>query len=322
MPFFSIITPTVNRATLLRRAIDSVLAQDFADFEVIVVDSASTDNTREMVRALAANDARIQLVTEEVRRGVCPARNIGVTTAAGDWILPLDSDDELLPGTLAMFRRHIEEDPTIDHHRYMCRWDDGSFTPRPPLIDEVWDYDGYLRFLERTDGLSGETMSCIRRSTFDVVRYPEDRAYETLYHIEFAQRFITRAHKEAARLYHSDAADQNSFVPNPRHWLRVAPDHARTLNEVVARHGAAMQRRAPRAYDALLRSASKFSFLANDRRQGLRLLLQLWSRDPIVPLSWMVFFFGMLGATPLAWADGIRFRMHMNRRRRDEERCG
>ena len=50
MPFFSVIVPTVNREALLPRALDSVLTQDFDDYEIVVVDSASTDRTREVVR--------------------------------------------------------------------------------------------------------------------------------------------------------------------------------------------------------------------------------------------------------------------------------
>jgi glycosyltransferase involved in cell wall biosynthesis len=316
-PFFAIITPTYNRAALVRRAIASALAQDFTSFEIIVVDSGSTDGTRDVVQELAARDRRVRLVCEEKPRGVCPARNKGVDNANGQWIVLLDSDDELPPGTLTVLRERIAAAPDADHHRFMCRWDDGSFSPRPPLIEEEWDYDGYLRFLERcSGGGSTEMMSCIRAATFREIRFPEDRSYETLYHLDFASRFMTRSHAQVARLYHTDAEDQNSFVPNPRHWLRVAPDVARSLNEVVARHGPRMHVVAPNAFDEMLRSAAKFNFLAGDRRRGVGLLLRLWSRRPVVPLSWLVFLFGILGPMPLAWVDGIRFRMHLQRVRR------
>lgn len=307
MPLFSIITPTVNRATLLRRAIESVLAQDERDWELIVIDSASTDGSREVVREYAERDPRIRLVCEEVRRGVCPARNLGIDAAAGEWIVPLDSDDELPAGTLALFRGKIAEQPDVDQHRFMCRWDDGSFSPRPPLQEEIWEYEDYLRFVDRsTVGGSGETMVCVRARTFRSVRYPDDRSYETLYHLEFARTFRTAAHPEVARLYHTDAADQNSFVPNPAHWLRVAPDHARSLGKVIARHGEAMHRVAPNAYRAQLQSAAKFHFLAGDRKGGVALLMQLWRVAPASPRSWGIFGLGILGRRALAWADAFR----------------
>lgn len=307
MPFFSIITPTYNRADLVRRAIDSALAQDDRDWELIVIDSASTDGTRDVVRQYAARDPRIRLVCEEARRGVCPARNVGIDASSGEWIVPLDSDDELPPDTLSLFRRKIAEQPDVDQHRFNCRWDDGSLSPRPPLTEEVWDYEGYLRFVDRSAvGGSGETMACVRASTFRTVRYPEDRSYENLYHLEFAKLFRTASHPEVARLYHTDAADQNSFVPNPSHWLRVSPDHARTLAKMFERHGDAIRRVAPHAYRAQLGSAAKFHFLAGDRKGAVKLLLKLWRVAPLSPRSWGIFTIGMFGRRAMAWADALR----------------
>jgi glycosyltransferase involved in cell wall biosynthesis len=307
MPFFSIITPTYNRVVLIHRAIQSVLAQDDQDWELIAIDSASTDGTREVLRDYASRDPRIRLVCEETRRGVCPARNLGIEAAVGTWIVPVDSDDELSPGALSLFRRKIAARPEIDQHRFMCRWDDGSSSPRPPLQNETWDYDGYLRFMDRVaEGGNGETQSCIRAETFRSIRYPEDRSYETLYHLDFAKQFATEAHPEVARLYHTDAADQNSFAPNPAHWLRVAPDHARSLDNVIQRHGEAMRIVAPHAYRQTVRSAAKFHFLAGHRREGVAWTLRLWRVQSFSPTSWVVFAFGILGPRALAWADAVR----------------
>jgi glycosyltransferase involved in cell wall biosynthesis len=318
MVFFSLIVPTYNRATVVGRTIDSVLSQDFADWEIVVVDSASTDDTRAVVQEYVGRDPRIRLITEETRRGVCPARNLAVRNAAGAWIIPLDSDDELAPNSLSLFARHIAAAPHVDHHRYMCRWDDGSTSPRPPLIDgEEWDYEGYLRFLERTaEGGNTEALSVVRASTFAHVRYPDDRSYEVLYHLELAARFRTKSHVEVGRLFHTDAPNQNSFVPNPRHWLGVAPDIARSLDQVVSSHGEALSRTAPRAWREILRSAAKYNFLRGSRRRAIELLAQYWRRRPLSPISWALFFFGMLGPLPLAWADSVRFRMHFRRTHR------
>ena len=84
-------------------------------------------------------------------------------------------------------------------------------------------------------------------------------------------------------------------MPNPRHWLRVAPDVARSLDEVVDRHGEAISRVAPRAWRDTLRAAAKFNFLRGSRRRGMSLLRRLWIQQPLTPLSWVIWFFGMLG---------------------------
>jgi glycosyltransferase involved in cell wall biosynthesis len=97
MPLFSVVIPTYNRATSVRRAIDSVLRQTFDDYELIVVDDGSTDTTSDVVRGYGE---RIVYVSQP-NRGVSAARNAGILRSAGEWIAFLDSDDEWLPGYLS-----------------------------------------------------------------------------------------------------------------------------------------------------------------------------------------------------------------------------
>lgn len=309
-PFLGIVIPTVNREKLLQRSLDSVLAQAYADFEVIIVDSASTDGTREVVRDYAARDARVRLITEEVRRGVCPARNLGVDASSATWVVFLDSDDELAPGALELIAERAKAaEPEVALLRFSCRWDDGSVSPFPYLTGELWDYEGYIRFGERTVGYSTETIMCVRRDTFDVVRWPDDRSYEMLYHLEFARRYRQRAYGEIARLYHTDAPDQNSFVANPQHWLRVAPDMARTMRDILVRHGHAIRRIAPTAYSLNLRTAAKFSLLAGRRLDGFRYGLRALARDPLSMKAWVILLAGLVHRNALARVDAVNMRL-------------
>jgi glycosyltransferase involved in cell wall biosynthesis len=93
-PFCSIIIPTYNRAYLLERTIKSVLTQEFNNFEIIIVDDGSTDNTKEIVEQLASNKI-IYLKKENSERGA--ARNYGWQRARGQYVTFLDSDDILYP---------------------------------------------------------------------------------------------------------------------------------------------------------------------------------------------------------------------------------
>jgi glycosyltransferase involved in cell wall biosynthesis len=92
-PFFSVIICTYNRASLLPRALDSLLAQTEGDWEAIVVDDGSTDDTFEVVQRYAASDARITCVQRDRRGGVAAARNAGITRSTGLFVTFLDSDD-------------------------------------------------------------------------------------------------------------------------------------------------------------------------------------------------------------------------------------
>lgn len=92
VPQVSIITPTYNRADLLERALRSVLEQTFADFEIIVVDDASEDHTRHVVRSF--QDPRIQYARLQQNVGAAAARNAGLRQARGAFIAFQDSDNE------------------------------------------------------------------------------------------------------------------------------------------------------------------------------------------------------------------------------------
>lgn len=106
---FSIIIPTYNYASFVHRAIQSVLAQQDVQVEIIVIDDGSTDNTS----AILKNLSTITYVYQE-NQGAATARNHGVRLAKGDYVLFLDADDELLPGALAAFQQFISEHPTAD----------------------------------------------------------------------------------------------------------------------------------------------------------------------------------------------------------------
>ncbi len=85
----SVVIPTYNRASLVERAIRSVLAQHFSAYEIVVVDDGSSDDT---VHRISRNFPDIQLITQP-NRGVSAARNAGINAAIGEWIAFLDSDD-------------------------------------------------------------------------------------------------------------------------------------------------------------------------------------------------------------------------------------
>jgi glycosyltransferase involved in cell wall biosynthesis len=106
-PSVSVIIPTYNRAGMLKEAIDSVLAQNYSDFELIVVDDGSTDETPQILNSYGDKVKRIC----QRNQGVSAARNRGIAAASGGYMAFLDSDDLWLPGKLAIQTDFLRSNP-------------------------------------------------------------------------------------------------------------------------------------------------------------------------------------------------------------------
>ncbi|OHB60615.1 MAG: hypothetical protein A2167_08970 [Planctomycetes bacterium RBG_13_46_10] len=108
-PPISVIIPTYNRSQLIGRSIKSVLNQTYRNFELIIVDDGSTDNTEEVVASF--KDERVRYVRREENGGEAAARNTGIKAARYDYIAYQDSDDEWLPEKLALQVELLEKAP-------------------------------------------------------------------------------------------------------------------------------------------------------------------------------------------------------------------
>jgi len=113
MPLVSVILPTYNRADTIGRAIDSVVNQTLSDWELIVVDDGSTDNSTELILERYSREPRLKLIRQE-NQGVSGARNTGLRASAGKYIAFLDSDDEYLPHHLELESAFLEAHPEED----------------------------------------------------------------------------------------------------------------------------------------------------------------------------------------------------------------
>ncbi len=97
----SIVIPTYNRADLLANAVNSVIKQDYSNWECIIVDDNSTDETREKCLELIEHDKRIKYLVNNRKKGAQGARNVGVIHSKGAWICFLDSDDCLTQDSIS-----------------------------------------------------------------------------------------------------------------------------------------------------------------------------------------------------------------------------
>ena len=135
MPKVSVIIPTYNRAHLVGRAIQSVLDQTYRDFELIIVDDASTDNTEEAIRHF--EDKRIVYIRHERNKGAPAARNTGIRAARGEYVAFQDSDDEWLPEKLEKQIKAFKTASTEIGLVYTGFWriegDKRTFSPSPNI---------------------------------------------------------------------------------------------------------------------------------------------------------------------------------------------
>jgi glycosyltransferase involved in cell wall biosynthesis len=159
---FSILIPVYNRARGGRRAIESCLQQTGPEFEIVLIDDASTDGTAQTLASY--RDPRVRVLTHERNLGVSAARTTGAASARGRWCVWLDSDFELLPKALARLERRCDAaSEDVGNVASLCLWDDGHVTPVPaPQTERTLDYEEYLRFhagLELT-----EYFNTVRRS--------------------------------------------------------------------------------------------------------------------------------------------------------------
>lgn len=122
-PFFSIIIPTYNHAHLIHRCLDSIVSQTFGNWEAIVVNNFSQDNTIDVVERYS--DPRIRLVNNANGGVIAVSRNKGISESVGDWICFLDSDDWWAPNKLEACLPYLEEYDMLYHDMQIYEQDKG-----------------------------------------------------------------------------------------------------------------------------------------------------------------------------------------------------
>jgi glycosyltransferase involved in cell wall biosynthesis len=207
-PFFTVCTPTYNRGYALGRAYESLLGQSYRDFEWLVVDDGSTDNTEQLVRSwMEAAPFPIRYVRQENQHKKT-ALNTGVRHARGELFLCLDSDDALTPDALAFFREYwldipADERPEFVGLRALCERPDGAQCGSAFSAD-VLDGSFFDEFHKR--GI-GETLPCERVDVLRQFPFPEHIAGfvpESVVQSPLALRYKTRMLNRVARIYYDD----------------------------------------------------------------------------------------------------------------------
>lgn len=140
-PFFSVIIPTYNRAGFIVKTLESVLAQTYTHFEIIIIDNCSTDNTEELLQPFIAS-GRVRFFKQDRNYERAVSRNRGMSLATGDFVTLLDSDDLMYPSNLADAAAYA-----VAHPETKCFYNlsefvntEGRVVYRPPVpsLDDQW----------------------------------------------------------------------------------------------------------------------------------------------------------------------------------------
>ena len=250
IPAFSIVITTYNRARIVCRCIDSCLAQTFERLR----DRRRRRRLQRRHRAALAeryDDPRLRVVAHESNRGINPSRHTGASNARGEWVVVVDSDDELLPGALERLHELIAELPEgVRVLRSRQLHDDGHVTPSF-VPDGPYGYEGRIRWAEAEGG--NDAARCLQRAVFAETPYIDGRrgAMETLFELNLAERETSALRRGRARPRSTPTPPTAGCAPPsaadviPR-LQREAPDMLWMAETTLERHGEALRRYGPR----------------------------------------------------------------------------
>lgn len=298
--FFSIVIPLWNREDCIKRCLDSIFAQDFDDYEVVVVDDCSEDNSLKIVESYS--DPRLRVVRHKENRGVCAARNTGTSTAVGKWIVSLDTDWVLLPAALKFLAEMASEaTPDIGVIGGYAISDTGATTPEKPFPTGPFGFVEYLKWLD----LPGTTdyQPCRRKEVFDTVAWPTDRRLETQFHMHVARRWKMWICAEVIAVTHTDCANRftsDDSVEGLRRRISMAHFIAVDSEEIVKEFGSELLCYAPNQYFRILYRACYHYFWAGKRLRGLRFGVKALLRKPWAIQIPGIMVVGLLGPNAMS----------------------
>lgn len=215
-PLFSVVIPTYNQAQYLKLAIDSVLAQTYTDFEIIVVNNYSTDGTREVVDTY--DDTRLSIIDFANHGIIGAARNVGIKTSHGQLVAFLDSDDTWYPNKLEEVARVFKVNPNVGlicHNQDMVR--DGivehqtNYGPPENYINNMYDY-----VLQASNGPSTSATTVTRKHLESVTGFSENPDFITVEDYELWLRLAQTCTFHfikavlGAHTFHGESSSQNA----------------------------------------------------------------------------------------------------------------
>lgn len=213
-PVVSVIIPTYNREKLIVNAINSVMKQTYQDFDIMIIDDASTDNTESVIKGM--NNDKIRYFKMEKNGGQCIARNYGIKQAKGEYIAFLDSDDEWLPAKLEKQLECFEKGPANLGSVYSYSYSRDMIRKKTTLISGNYYRGNILGKL--MEGFCPPTPSLfmIKKEALEKVNYFDEKLITFVdldLHIRIAREYLFDYVEEPLIIKYEQIGDQyvNNF---------------------------------------------------------------------------------------------------------------
>ena len=298
-PFFSIVIALWNREDTIQRCLNSILRQDFSNYEIIVVDDASTDKSLATVSGYL--DKRLRLLQHHENRGAYTSRATGAAHARGQWVVKFDSDDVLLEHTLASLFALASEAPDGTGVVGMSyRYDDGTTGPHPPFPPGDVGLDGWLAWCDSAQRV--DFLTAFRRQVLQGVPFPTDGRGSVQMMMRIAARWQIRVASEVGGVVFTDAPNRLSV----NKATLLTPDqlrtHALASQEILTEFGHQLRAHAPNLLRRIRYDAGWWHLLAGHRVRGAAWMLRYLVHYPLDVHAWAWLALGLLGPRAIGWA--------------------
>ena len=274
-PLISIIIPTYNRSQYVCRAVDSVLNQTYKDFEIILVNNGSEDNTAEIIQKYAENK-KVRLFTIEQNIKHYGAFNFAIEKVRGEWFSELADDDRLEPNALEVLMNEVKRDPTITAVSFNSKDSlTGKFLGIGPTESQ------YLSFNDVISKIGGQFWGIIKTSLNDK-NYKQSEGVPG-----FENIFWFRLEEKAKRYYVHKALHIFNVNEIPTITQKISSDgikskglsYAKLVNETF--YWKVLKEHNPKRYKGLCKRAFLFTTISGyvDAAKKYELMLKEISTD-------------------------------------------
>lgn len=269
-PLITVILTTYNRAHLLPRAINSVLNQTYQNFELIIVDGCSTDNTEEVIKSF--KDKRIRHYKQKENKGMLADRNKGFDLAKGDYIKVLDDDDEFVPEALEIAVNKFVELP---QNEVVSLWYNCIDSETKEFTGGGINNDGYFSYEDHLCGkVHGEFWQMLNKNLINENDRFDERLWgsESILWLKLHRKFnFFYVPAPPLRIYYKNhEGNVSNFKNQLKHISRIILTQKVFLEE----YGEEIKHLCPKYYGQRVGGLGFYQILNGEKLEGRRTLIK------------------------------------------------